>query len=181
VKYQWKFERMFNGTPFLVNGNPVVIEAYGANGTRDFYLYGNLGFTAGTEWRVQVRPIFANNVVGNYGTDYQCLKFRGTAAAMPTIEVEDEKLAEKNLDYPGVAPLIYPNPSHSGSFRIDWFNKDELETLVEVWDAQGRKVGSWKWTEVNGHQIDGGSWDSGVYQIRVSRGNTNQWLRWMKL
>ncbi|MBM3428514.1 MAG: T9SS type A sorting domain-containing protein, partial [Bacteroidetes bacterium] len=181
VKYQWKFERMLNGSPYLVNGNPVVIEAYGVNGTRNFYLYGNLGFLAGTEWRVQIRPIFANGVVGSYGTNYQCMKFKGTLAAMPTIENEEEKGREKNLEVMGVNPVVYPNPSHSGSFRIDWLNQDELETSVEIWDAQGRKVGTWKWTETNGHQVDGNQWESGVYQVKITRGRTSHWLRWMKL
>ena len=181
VKYQWKFERMLNGVPYLSNGNPVVIEAFGANGTRDFYLYGNLGFAAGTEWRVQIRPIFANGVVGSYGSNYQCMIFKGTLAAMPMVGGEEEITHEKNLESMGVDPVLYPNPSRTGTFRIDWSNQEELETTLEIWDSQGRKVGAWRWEELNGHQVNGSHWESGVYQVRVTRGKTTHWMRWMKM
>ena len=181
VKYQWKFERMLNGVPYLSNGNPVVIEAFGPNGLRDFYLLGSLGFAAGTEWRVQVRPIFANGVVGSYGTNYQCMIFRGTLAAMPTVGEEEEIIQEKNLDALANDPVLYPNPSRTGEFRIDWLNQDDVETSLEIWDAQGRKVGTWQWTEINTHLVNGNHWESGVYQIKITRGKTTHWLRWMKL
>ena len=179
IKYQWRFERMLNGVPFLVNGNPVVIETFGANGTRDLYLYGNLGFTSGTEWRVQVRPIFANNVVGEYYTNYQCMIFKGTLAAAPTVENE-EMVNEKSMDQEFLVPTLYPNPSRTGHFRIDWLSEDGAETQVEIWDAMGRKVGAWTFSEVSTMEMDGANWESGVYQVRLSRGKESHLLRWMK-
>jgi hypothetical protein len=181
VKYQWKFERMLNGSPYLVNGNPVIIEAYGVNGTRDFYLYGNLGFTPGTEWRVQVRPVFANNVVGNYGTDYQCMIFKGTLAAMPMVDDLTEGSYEKSITEEELSPVLYPNPSRSGEFRLNWQNDQGLDTQVEIWDAQGRVVGTWRFAEVSVMELDGSAWEFGVYQVRISRGNERHQLRWMKL
>jgi hypothetical protein len=180
VKYQWRFERMFNGSPYLVNGNPVVIETYGVNGTRDLYLYGNLGFTSGTEWRVQVRPVFANNVVGQYYTNYQCMIFKGTLAAAPTIENEEAALEEKSLSNDESMPTLYPNPSRTGQFRVDWLSKEGTDTQIEIWDAMGRKVGAWTFTEVSTMEMDGANWESGVYQVRISRGKESHLLRWMK-
>ncbi len=179
IKYQWRFERMLNGSPYLVNGNPVVIETYGAVGTRDLYLYGNLGFTPGTEWRVQVRPIFANNVVGQYYTNYQCMIFKGTLAAAPTIENE-EMVNEKSMDQEFLVPTLYPNPSRTGHFRIDWMRGDEADTQIEIWDAMGRKVGAWNFSEVSTMEMDGANWESGVYQVRISRGKESHLLRWMR-
>jgi hypothetical protein len=60
------------------------------------------GFGAGTEWRVQIRPVFANNVVGQYYTLYQCMKLKGTAAAAPLAaaeEVTKELTASEPQDY----------------------------------------------------------------------------------
>ncbi len=180
VKYQWRFERMFNGSPYLVNGNPVVIETYGVNGTRDLYLYGNLGFTSGTEWRVQVRPVFANNVVGQYYTNYQCMIFKGTLAAVPTVENEEEMINEKALVQEFSIPTLYPNPSRTGYFRVDWLSEEGADTQVEIWDAMGRKVGAWTFSDVSTMEMDGANWESGVYQVRISRGKESHLLRWMK-
>lgn len=178
VRYQWKFEKTVNGILQLVNGNPVVIEVYGPLGTRDFIPTATMGFTAGSEWRVQVRPVFANGVVGSYGTNYQCMKFKGTAAAMPT--VEDESDLEKALDnLNDVALMLYPNPSGRTSVNVIW-NADESEDVqLIVRDMQGRVVQRIEHIQGNQFAIDGSDLSGGMYWVEWHSGANTQRLRWM--
>jgi hypothetical protein len=180
VRYQWKFERTLNGVLQLINGLPQTIEVLGPIGTRDLVPTAIMGFTPGSEWRVQVRPIFANGVIGSYGEDYQCMKFRGTAAAMPMVDDLTEGADEKSMTEEELSPVVYPNPSRSGEFRLNWQNDQGLDTQVEIWDAQGRIVGSWRFAEMSIMELDGSAWESGVYQVRISRGKESHLLRWMK-
>jgi hypothetical protein len=141
-----------------------------------------MGFTPGSEWRVQIRPIFMNGVVGSYGDDYQCLIFRGTAAAMPTVEHDGDSEKSADVEFTDeVLPTLFPNPSRTGHFRIDWLSEDVVDTQVEIWDAMGRKVGAWTFREASTMEMDGANWESGVYQIRISRGKETHRLRWMKI
>jgi hypothetical protein len=138
VKYQWRFERMLNGQLFLQNGNPVVIEGYGVTGTRDYVVTAANGFGAGTEWRVQIRPVFANNVVGQYYTLYQCMKLKGTAAAAPLAaadEVAKEFTASESQDY-----QIYPNPIRSGHLTVSNSAYWEGDVVIRIYDIKGQKV-----------------------------------------
>jgi hypothetical protein len=137
VQYQWKFERMLNGQLFLQNGNPVTITGFGAVGSVDFYATAALGFGSGTEWRVQIRPIFANGVVGDYGTDYQCVKMRGITAAAP-LESADE--ISKSIDQDTGDWKIYPNPTREGYVTLLNENGwgDEVEVMIQ--DQQGRTI-----------------------------------------
>jgi hypothetical protein len=178
VRYQWKFEKTVNGILQLVNGNPVVIEVYGPLGTRDFIPTATMGFTAGSEWRVQVRPVFANGVVGSYGTNYQCMKFKGTAAAMPT--VEDESDLEKALDnLNDVALMLYPNPSGRTSVNVIW-NADESEDVqLIVRDMQGRVVQNIEHIQGNQFVINGSDLSGGMYWVEWHSGANTQRLRWM--
>jgi hypothetical protein len=178
VRYQWKFEKTVNGILQLVNGNPVVIEVYGPLGTRDFIPTATMGFTVGSEWRVQVRPVFANGVVGSYGTNYQCMKFKGTAAAMPT--VEDESDLEKALDnLNDVALMLYPNPSGRTSVNVIW-NADESEDVqLIVRDMQGRVVQNFEHIQGNQFVINGSDLSGGMYWVEWHSGANTQRLRWM--
>jgi hypothetical protein len=181
VKYQWKFERMLNGSLYLANGNPVVIEAYGANGTRDFVLSTSLGFTAGTEWRVQIRPIFANGVVGLYGTDYQCMLFKGTAAAMPLADQGETKENETTLKTMETAFQLYPNPSHEGHFTISWNEAMEDGVEIQVFDQNGKQIHQQYAFDEMRAMIDGEAWASGLYQVRIRTHQGDFTYRWMKI
>ncbi len=178
VRYQWKFEKTVNGILQLVNGNPVVIEVYGPLGTRDFIPTANMGFTAGSEWRVQVRPVFANGVVGSYGTNYQCMKFKGTAAAMPT--VEDESDLEKVLDnLNDVALMLYPNPSGKTSVNVIWNDDESADVQLIVRDMQGRVVQNIEHIQGNQFVINGSDLSGGMYWVEWHSGANTQRLRWM--
>jgi hypothetical protein len=181
VKYQWKFERMLNGSLYLANGNPVVIEAYGANGTRDFVLSSSLGFTAGTEWRVQIRPIFANGVVGSYGTDYQCMLFKGTAAAMPLADQGEAKENETALKTWETAFQLYPNPSHEGHFTISWSEVMEDGVEIQVFDQNGKQIHQQYAFDEMRASVDGQGWASGLYQVRIRTHQGDFTYRWMKI
>jgi hypothetical protein len=168
VKYQWKFERMLNGQLYLVNGNPVVIEGYGVLGTRDYIISAANGFGSGTEWRVQVRPIFANNVVGQYYTNYQCVKLKGTAAAAPTIESSEE---EKSLITSANSWKMFPNPTREGFVTITNEQNWEGDIQVDITDAQGRLVHRYKSTELatNMIQLNFEKPAQGLYWVTISQ------------
>jgi hypothetical protein len=178
VRYQWKFEKTVNGVLQLVGGNPVVIEVYGPLGTRDFVPSALMGFTAGSEWRVQVRPIFANNVVGNYGTNYQCMKFKGTAASMPTIEDEDELFKDLNQNE-ALSLVLFPNPSGRSSVNVIWNAEESEDVQIIVRDMQGRMVQNIEHIQGNQTVINGSELSSGLYWVEWHSGVHTQRLRWM--
>jgi hypothetical protein len=173
VKYQWRFEQYVNGQPFLVNGNPVVIEQYGPNGSRDIYTLAAYGFIAGSEWRVKIRPVFPNNVHGDYGTDEQCLKFKGSFAAAPTVEQEgDFWEMESRIQ-------LYPNPSNSGDINIfseQWMDTDM--TMI-IMDASGKKVFQQDYSETATIQENLNHLSNGMYLIQLKWGNQSEQLHWM--
>lgn len=178
VRYQWKFEKTVNGILQLVNGNPVVIEVYGPLGTRDFVPSALMGFTAGSEWRVQVRPIFANNVVGDYGTNYQCMKFKGTAASMPTVEEEDDLFKDLNQDE-ALSLVLFPNPSGRSSVNVIWNAQESEDVQIIVRDMQGRMVQNIEHIQGNQTLINGSELSSGLYWVEWHSGAHTQRLRWM--
>ena len=173
VKYQWRFEQYVNGQPFLVNGNPVVIEQYGPNGSRDIYSLAAYGFIPGSEWRVKIRPVFPNNVHGDYGTDEQCLKFKGSFAAAPTVEQEgDFWEMESRIQ-------LYPNPSNSGDLNIfseQWIDTDM--TMI-IMDASGKKVFQQDYSETATIQESLNNLSNGMYLIQLKWGNQSEQLHWM--
>ena len=180
VQYQWKFERMLNGQLFLQNGNPVTITGFGAVGSVNFYATAALGFGSGTEWRVQIRPIFANGVVGDYGTDYQCVKMRGIAAAAPMIQ---DQTMTKNLGKDLSRDLeIWPNPGNTNEIHLRW--EFEEFTTVVIWDAAGRVVQEYYLSNEDGMQeiiITPDNLIKGLYLIEVKTENKTSRKRYLKL
>jgi hypothetical protein len=182
IKYQWKFERMLNGQLYLVNGNPVVIEGYGVLGTRDYVVTAANGFGSGTEWRVQVRPIFANGIIGQYYTNYQCLKLKGTAAAAPMVEFSEEQKSSLNEDLVSEGLLVYPNPSHENQIHLRWSFEGSAE--VKLIDSSGRLIYSSYWNnnnELNEWIIDATHLGVGLYWVEVKVGNDLVRRRWIRL
>jgi hypothetical protein len=177
VKYQWRFEQYLNGQPYLVNGNPVIIEQYGANGSRDIYTLAAYGFLPGSEWRVKVRPVFPNNVHGDYGSDEQCMKFKGSFAAAPIWEESDEVEWDTDGKF-----MVYPNPSTIGQVQIVSLNEDAGLTEVMVHDASGRLVNVWKSDEagVSSLSLDLSTLVSGMYWISADINGKQERLRWIK-
>jgi hypothetical protein len=173
VKYQWRFEQYVNGQPFLVNGNPVVIEQYGPNGSRDIYTLAAYGFIAGSEWRVKIRPVFLNNVHGDYGTDEQCLKFKGSFAAAPTVEQEgDVWEMESRIQ-------LYPNPSNSGDINIFSEQWMDMDMTMIIMDASGKKVFQQDYSETATIQENLNHLSNGMYLIQLKWGNQSEQLHWM--
>ena len=177
IKYQWRFEQYLNGQPYLVNGNPVIIEQYGANGSRDLYTLASYGFLPGSEWRVKIRPIFPNNVPGDYGTDEQCVKFKGSFTAMP---VWDESEEEWNTEGKYV---VYPNPGVGGNINVISNSEDLTIEEIAVRDASGRLVEQWK---SNGEDqtmvsLNLSTLQSGLYWISIIGEGKEQRQRWVKL
>ncbi len=174
VKYQWRFEQYLNGQPYLINGNPVVIEQYGTNGSRDIYTLAAYGFLPGSEWRVKVRPVFPNNVHGDYGTDEQCLKFKGALAAAPLIdENEDDFISYESKI------VLYPNPSNNGELNL--MNEQWLDATVtmHIFDATGKIVLERDYTDSAWIQENAIELANGMYLIQLSWGNESQQLHWM--
>jgi hypothetical protein len=181
-RYQWKFEKTINGVVQLVNGNPVVIELLGPVGTRDFIPTATMGFTSGSEWRVQIRPIFANGVVGSYGDDYQCMLFKGTAAAMPTAENAAELEKSMEVENSDMTFMAYPNPSYNGELNVSWTVGEEVESAqMVVMDQQGRLVYTMNLNAAGFASINTSEWEAGIYHIRMSQGGTTTVKRWMKI
>ncbi len=178
IRYQWKFEKTVNGVLQLVNGNPVVIEVLGPLGTRDFVPTALMGFTPGSEWRVQVRPVFANNVLGNYGTEYQCMKFKGTAAAMPTAEEFEEQYKDLNEEELS-SMVLFPNPSGRTSVQLMW-NEEQMEAVeIIVRDMQGRIIQQDQNIQGFQYVLNGAELASGMYWVEWSSGTKFQRLRWL--
>jgi hypothetical protein len=175
VKYQWRFEQYLNGQPYYVNGNPVVIEQYGANGSRDIFALASYGFLPGSEWRVKIRPVFPNNVHGDYGTDEQCVKFKGSVAASPTVDSDEDGQFEKGQS----KVQLYPNPSNSGIVTI--YNENWMDTNVEllIFDATGRKVFEKQYQEVSLIQEDLNQLSNGMYTIQMNWENQSEQKHWM--
>ena len=176
VKYQWRFEQYLNGQPYLINGNPVVIEQYGANGSRDIYTLASYGFLPGSEWRVKVRPVFPNNVHGDYGTDEQCMKFKGSFAASPIWEEEggEWNTTEKYI--------LYPNPSLNGDLSIVGMTEDADIQQIIVRDASGRLVKEWEAIGEEQTMVSMNLSDlkSGMYWITIMGSGTELHQRWIK-
>jgi hypothetical protein len=173
VKYQWRFEQYLNGQPYLVNGNPVIIEEYGANGSRDIYTLAAYGFLAGSEWRVKVRPVFPNDVHGDYGTDEQCLKFKGSFAAAPTVEQEGEFWEMQSRTQ------VFPNPSNSGDINI--FNEQWMDNDISllIMDASGKIVFKQDYIETTTIQENLNHLSNGMYLIQLKWGSQSEQLHWM--
>ena len=181
IKYQWKFERMSNGQLYLVNGNPVVIEGYGVIGMRDYIVTSANGFGPGTEWRVQVRPVFANGVVGQYYTNYQCLKLKGTAAAAPMEEYSEEEKSELNEDLVSLDLLVYPNPSMENIIHLTM--QFEGDAQVKLMDLSGRLIYQSQWVndgEMNTLTLNPGHLTNGVYWIEWELNGRKIRQRWIK-
>ena len=182
VRYQWKFEKTVNGVLQLVNGNPVTIEVLGPLGIRDFVPTASMGFTAGSEWRVQIRPIFANNVVGSYGSDYQCLIFKGTAAAMPTVENDGDLEKSLEMEVNDLSFITYPNPSYNGDLNLSWTVDENVESSqVQVLDQQGRLVYTMVLNDAGFATINAHEWEAGIYHIRLEQAGKTTVKRWMKI
>jgi hypothetical protein len=177
VKYQWRFEQYLNGQPYLVNGNPVIIEQYGPNLSRDILTLSSYGFTPGTEWRVKIRPVFPNDVHGDYGTDEQCLKFKGAFAAAPLID--DGEFQEWNAEG---KYTLFPNPSIDGQLSIIGNDEDASLQHIVIRDAAGRLVKQW---ENNGEEqtmvsMNLSDLKSGLYWISISGNGSEHHQRWIK-
>jgi hypothetical protein len=177
VKYQWRFEQYLNGQPYLVNGNPVIIEQYGANGSRDIYTLAAYGFLPGSEWRVKVRPVFPNNVHGDYGTDQQCMKFKGSFAAAPIWEESVEDAWDMESKF-----IVYPNPSLDGQLSIIGNAEDASIQSIVVYDASGRLTTQW---ETSGEEqtmvsLNLSSLKAGLYWISITGEGKEQRQRWVK-
>jgi hypothetical protein len=174
VKYQWRFEQYLNGQPYLVNGNPVIIEQYGPNGSRDIYTLAGYGFIPGSEWRVKIRPVFANNVHGDYGTDEQCLKFKGALAAAPLIDENED-----DVDSYESKIVLYPNPSKNGELNL--MNEQWLDATVtmHIFDATGKIVLEREYTDSAWIQENAIELANGMYLIQLSWGNESEQLHWM--
>jgi hypothetical protein len=177
VKYQWRFEQFLNGQPYLVNGNPVIIEQYGANGSRDIYTLAAYGFLPGSEWRVKVRPVFPNNVHGDYGTDEQCMKFKGSFAAAPIWEESVEDAWDMESKF-----IVYPNPSLDGQLSIIGNSEDASIQSIVVYDASGRLTTQW---ETSGEEqtvvsLNLSSLKAGLYWISITGEGKEQRQRWVK-
>jgi hypothetical protein len=178
VKYQWRFEQYLNGQPYYVNGNPVVIEQYGANGSRDIFAQASYGFLPGSEWRVKIRPVFPNDVHGDYGTDEQCVKFKGTFTAIPIWEEEGS-----NTDMVLARSwMVYPNPSIDGQVQIVTLNADATMTQVRVQDASGRLIHNWRSeeAEVSTMNLNLSTTSPGMYWISVEINGKEERVRWIK-
>jgi hypothetical protein len=175
VKYQWRFEQYLNGQPYLVNGNPVIIEQYGANGSRDIYTLAGYGFVPGSEWRVKIRPVFTNNVHGDYGSDEQCLKFKGSLAAAPTIESGDEVSFEEGQ----TKTQLYPNPSNGSVLNLYQEQWLEAELKLVIYDAMGRKVFENHYQDKPMIQENLSHLTSGVYTLEMQWGSKSEQLHWM--
>jgi hypothetical protein len=173
VKYQWRFEQYLNGQPYLVNGNPVVIEQYGPNGSRDIYTLASYGFVPGSEWSVKIRPVFPNNAHGDYGPDAQCMKFKGSLAASPLVEQDGDFFElESKIQ-------LYPNPSNTGIINI--FNEQWMDTDVAmiIMDAAGKIVMERSYSEITSIQETVGDLSNGMYLIQLKWGNQSEQLHWM--
>jgi len=158
----------------------VVITGLGAVGSVNFYATAALGFGSGTEWRVQIRPIFANGVVGDYGTDYQCVKMRGIAAAAP-LESADE--ISKSIDQRALRDIeIWPNPGTTGEIHLRW-GHEGLATIL-IWDSAGRIVSQKEWSNQDKNQefiIYPNHLTKGLYFVEVRSEDSISRKRWMKL
>jgi hypothetical protein len=169
IKYQWKFERMLNGNPYLIGGNPVIIEGYGVVGTRDYVVQASNGFLSGTEWRVQIRPVFPGSVVGEYGTDYQCMQMKGVLA-MVTQEDSGFSLESELESVSDI--VVFPNPVSQGSFILHVHGMQET-VFVEVVDAKGSIIFKHEYVIQDGgvQELDTRNWVNGMYTIRVHDAN----------
>jgi hypothetical protein len=173
-KYQWRFEKYANGVPVTVAGQPVVVEMYGIVGTRDIVISALNGFTSGTEWRVQIRPIMLNGAVGSYGTDYQCMKMKGTA-----------KMAENNgeLTAQGERKIeVYPNPGRESKVQFTSNDQASFTGEIALFDITGKLVGR-EWlreVNLNGLEITFPGVQSGCYWIRVTGNDWHDQIQWIK-
>jgi hypothetical protein len=135
------------------------------------------GFLPGTEWRVKIRPVFPNDVHGDYGLDEQCIKFKGSFAAAPIWE--GFELDEWNMD---AKYLVYPNPSVDGQVSVISNAEDATLQVITVRDASGRLVGQW---ESNGEEqtmvsLNLANLNSGLYWISITGSGSEQHQRWIK-
>ena len=85
--------------------------------------------------------------------------------------VNEKKLNQLNIN-------IYPNPSNSGLFNIDFENSNSEKPLVEVFDIIGNKVFDTELNVIsnNVYQINLSNNNSGIYFVKITS-NSNTYSR----
>lgn len=130
--YEWRFrktapvEDLEYGSP--VSGSPV----------NRFLSLPAASLTPGATYQVQVRPVFAGGLTGNWGSA-TCLQLIGPASAWN----EDEPAAALRSESEFMAAdqwTVYPNPSAGDELNIRAQQGDDTSARLRVIDATGRVV-----------------------------------------
>ncbi len=126
---------------------------------------------------MKVRPVFPNNVHGDYGTDEQCMKFKGSFAAAPLWEAAADEAWDMESKF-----IVYPNPSLDGQLSIIGNAEDASIQSIVVYDASGRLTTQW---ETSGEEqtmvaLNLSSLKAGLYWISITGEGKEQRQRWVK-
>jgi hypothetical protein len=103
---------------------------------------------------------------------------KGTAAAMPTVEDEDELFKDLNpMDE--MSLVLFPNPSGRTSVNLIWNAEQSEGVEIIVRDMQGRVVQQTQDIQGNQFVLNGADLSSGMYWVEWNAGSKSQRLRWM--
>ncbi len=130
--YQWRFRQVL----------PVQDAAYGlpiaGPPTNRFLNLAIAGLLPGSTYDVQIRPMFAGGVAGNWSTTARCLQIVGSAG------MQEEEAAMHDLRSARTADDrrdLYPNPNDGRSFTCRISSEDDCdEAVVEITDVHGRRI-----------------------------------------
>ncbi len=163
MRYDWEFTQVLptSGTAQVVQGG-----AYASV----FFLSNVPGITVGKTYNVRVRPVHSSGTVGQWGTAH-CLRVGSSGMVMQS---ENESGSVENIESRVSGISVYPNPTATGSFVIEYngarrgeliFAQESMTELVMM-DITGKIV--FKTNIVlngNATEINFGDLESGLYLI----------------
>lgn len=137
------------------------------------------GLVEGGTYDVRVRAVFPNGATGAYGTaDEVCIVGPIGLPSIdgPTVDLLD---VEKELSDATVAPeaAIYPNPNNGQILNVNLSGVESTVVTMDIIDMFGKTVQAEQITVSSGNVnevINLNGIASGVYNVRITMGNTTQ-------
>jgi hypothetical protein len=160
VNYEWRFRQTA----------PVLDVAFGAPiaglPTNRFLNLGGASLVAGATYDVEIRPVFAGNVPGNWSSTARCLQIIGPSSAH-----EDNNGAPllRNAEEDVTSVALYPNPNNGERVSLTIDGTPDL-VQVRVLDATGREVNRTVWMAADGlnrEVVFGQPLSPGIYVIEL--------------
>jgi len=160
VNYQWRF-RQTAPVEDVAFGAPIA----GPPTSRFLNLVSAL-LISGATYDVEIRPVFAGNIPGNWSSTARCLQIIGPASAQED-NSGDQLL--RNAEENGITAVLYPNPNNGERVSLSIEGATDM-IQVRVLDATGREVNRTVWIATdssNREIVFGQPLSPGIYVIEL--------------